>query len=120
LNALEEIGADLFIRESGLTILFDSGVRTGSDILKALALGAKAVLIGRPYIYGLAISGEEGGQARAELRYRRHGQFAHQSGKKKRGRSESHGSAGFSHSVHAVQCQSMLFKLQCDCELAVC
>jgi len=36
LNALEEIGADLFIRESGLTILFDSGVRTGSDILKRL------------------------------------------------------------------------------------
>ena len=34
-------------------VLFDSGVRTGSDVMKALALGAKAVLIGRPYIYGL-------------------------------------------------------------------
>ncbi len=43
-----------------LAILFDSGVRTGSDIAKALALGAKAVLIGRPYVYGLALGGEEG------------------------------------------------------------
>ena len=43
-----------------LTILFDSGVRTGSDIAKALALGAKAVFIGRPYVYGLALGGEAG------------------------------------------------------------
>ncbi|MGN6475336.1 MAG: lactate 2-monooxygenase [Mycobacteriales bacterium] len=41
-------------------VLFDSGVRTGSDVIKALALGAKAVLIGRPYIYGLGIAGEAG------------------------------------------------------------
>jgi L-lactate dehydrogenase (cytochrome) len=41
-------------------VLFDSGVRTGSDVMKALALGAKAVLIGRPYIYGLGIGGEAG------------------------------------------------------------
>jgi isopentenyl diphosphate isomerase/L-lactate dehydrogenase-like FMN-dependent dehydrogenase len=41
-------------------VLFDSGVRTGSDVMKALALGAKAVLIGRPYIYGLGIGGEDG------------------------------------------------------------
>ena len=41
-------------------VLFDSGVRTGSDIFKAICLGATAVLIGRPYIYGLAIAGEAG------------------------------------------------------------
>ncbi|HVS67273.1 MAG TPA: lactate 2-monooxygenase [Mycobacteriales bacterium] len=41
-------------------VLFDSGVRTGSDVMKALALGAKAALIGRPYIYGLGIAGEAG------------------------------------------------------------
>ncbi|MDR6832547.1 MULTISPECIES: alpha-hydroxy-acid oxidizing protein [unclassified Sphingopyxis] len=40
--------------------LFDSGVRSGSDVIKALALGAKAVGIGRPYAYGLAIGGAKG------------------------------------------------------------
>ena len=43
-----------------LTVLFDSGVRTGSDIVKALALGAKAVLIARPWAYGLAHAGQSG------------------------------------------------------------
>lgn len=43
-----------------LTVLFDSGVRTGADIAKALALGAKAVLIGRPFLYGLALAGQDG------------------------------------------------------------
>jgi lactate 2-monooxygenase len=43
-----------------LTVLFDSGIRTGSDIIKALALGARAVLIGRPVIYGLAVNGKAG------------------------------------------------------------
>lgn len=42
------------------TILFDSGIRRGADVFKAMALGAKAVLIGRPYVYALAIGGEEG------------------------------------------------------------
>jgi isopentenyl diphosphate isomerase/L-lactate dehydrogenase-like FMN-dependent dehydrogenase len=42
------------------TILFDSGIRRGADIFKALALGARAVLLGRPYCYGLAVNGEEG------------------------------------------------------------
>jgi isopentenyl diphosphate isomerase/L-lactate dehydrogenase-like FMN-dependent dehydrogenase len=41
-------------------VLFDSGVRTGSDVMKAVALGANAVLIGRPYIYGLGLGGEDG------------------------------------------------------------
>ncbi|KAK5021800.1 hypothetical protein LTS07_010695 [Exophiala sideris] len=60
LDALAEIAADARVRDSNLTLLFDSGIRTGSDILKALALGAKAVLIGRPYMYGLAIRGQQG------------------------------------------------------------
>jgi lactate 2-monooxygenase len=42
------------------TVLFDSGIRRGSDILKALALGARSVLLGRPYVYGLAVAGEHG------------------------------------------------------------
>ena len=43
-----------------MPILFDSGIRTGADIVKALALGARAVLLGRPYIWGLALAGEAG------------------------------------------------------------
>ncbi|KAI0404934.1 glycolate oxidase [Xylaria palmicola] len=43
-----------------MTVLFDSGIRTGADVVKALALGAKAVLIGRPVMYGLGIAGKEG------------------------------------------------------------
>jgi lactate 2-monooxygenase len=41
-------------------VLFDSGVRTGADAIKALSLGAQAVLLGRPYVWGLALGGEEG------------------------------------------------------------
>jgi lactate 2-monooxygenase len=41
-------------------ILLDSGVRGGADIFKALALGAKAVCVGRPYVYALALAGEKG------------------------------------------------------------
>ena len=43
-----------------IEVLFDSGVRTGADVIKALALGAKAVLLGRPHVYGLAHGGEDG------------------------------------------------------------
>jgi lactate 2-monooxygenase len=48
------------VADTNLTVLFDSGIRTGVDIIKALALGAKAVLVGRPAIYGLAIGGRAG------------------------------------------------------------
>ena len=43
-----------------ITVLFDSGIRTGADVVKALALGAEAVLIARTYVYGLALGGEAG------------------------------------------------------------
>lgn len=42
------------------TVLFDSGIRTGVDIIKALCLGAKGVLVGRPFVYGLGIGGKLG------------------------------------------------------------
>jgi lactate 2-monooxygenase len=41
-------------------VLLDSGIRTGADVFKAIALGATAVLLGRPYVYGLSIAGEAG------------------------------------------------------------
>jgi lactate 2-monooxygenase len=44
----------------GMPVLFDSGVRSGADVIKALALGATAVGVGRPYAYGLALGGAEG------------------------------------------------------------
>ena len=44
----------------GLPVLFDSGVRSGADVVKAIALGASAVGIGRPYAYGLALGGADG------------------------------------------------------------
>lgn len=43
-----------------MPVLMDSGVRGGADVFKALALGARAVCIGRPYVYGLALAGAEG------------------------------------------------------------
>ena len=43
-----------------LAILFDSGIRSGADAVKALALGADAVLLGRPYLWGMALEGAEG------------------------------------------------------------
>jgi isopentenyl diphosphate isomerase/L-lactate dehydrogenase-like FMN-dependent dehydrogenase len=57
LDMLPEIAAAVGDR---LAVLFDSGIRTGADIVKALALGARAVLVGRPYVYGLALGGEDG------------------------------------------------------------
>jgi lactate 2-monooxygenase len=49
------------VREAGdMPVLLDSGIRSGRDVAVALAMGAKAVLLGRPYVYGLAIAGEDG------------------------------------------------------------
>ncbi len=44
-------------------VLFDSGVRSGADAFKALALGARAVMVGRPWVYGLALAGADGARA---------------------------------------------------------
>lgn len=57
LEALPDIVAAV---NGKIPVLLDSGVRCGADIFKALALGACGVGIGRPYVYGLAIGGEEG------------------------------------------------------------
>ncbi|MEM9846586.1 MAG: lactate 2-monooxygenase [Bacteroidota bacterium] len=46
-----------------IPVLMDSGIRTGADIFKALALGASAVCLGRPYVYGLALAGQAGVEA---------------------------------------------------------
>ncbi|KAH0832370.1 FMN-dependent alpha-hydroxy acid dehydrogenase [Lanmaoa asiatica] len=64
LDALDKIMRSRKVRAAQkagkLTVLFDSGIRTGSDIIKALAIGAQGVLIARPFMYGLAIAGQEG------------------------------------------------------------
>ncbi len=57
LDALPKI---IEVLQNSMPVLLDSGVRGGADVFKALALGAKAVCIGRPYVYGLAIAGEQG------------------------------------------------------------
>ncbi|KAI0027534.1 FMN-dependent dehydrogenase [Vararia minispora EC-137] len=62
--ALEQVCGDAKIREAQeagkFTVLFDSGIRTGSDVIKALAMGAQGVLVARPMMYGLAIAGQKG------------------------------------------------------------
>jgi 4-hydroxymandelate oxidase len=50
-----------------IPVLMDGGIRRGGDVLKALALGASAVLIGRPYLYGLAVNGSAGVQHIVEI-----------------------------------------------------
>ncbi len=56
IDCLPEVAAAV----PGVPVLFDSGVRSGSDVVKALALGATAVGIGRPYAYGAALGGTAG------------------------------------------------------------
>lgn len=57
LDALKDV---IEVVNGRIPVLMDSGIRHGTDVLIALALGADAVLLGRPYIYGLAIAGKEG------------------------------------------------------------
>jgi lactate 2-monooxygenase len=51
---------DVVAAADGMPVLFDSGVRSGSDVAKALAMGATAVGVGRPYVYALAVGGTDG------------------------------------------------------------
>lgn len=60
LAALDALPGVITAVNDQLPVLFDSGVRSGSDVFKALALGARSVLIGRPALYGLALSGQSG------------------------------------------------------------
>ena len=64
IDALPEVAAAVAGR---CTVLLDSGVRRGSDIVKAVALGADAVLVGRPVLYGIATAGEAGALHAIEL-----------------------------------------------------
>ncbi|MGA9840043.1 MAG: alpha-hydroxy-acid oxidizing protein [Thermoplasmata archaeon] len=57
LRALASVAAEA---GRGVPVLFDSGIRRGADAVKAIALGAQAVLLGRPYVWGLAVRGEDG------------------------------------------------------------
>jgi 4-hydroxymandelate oxidase len=59
IEALPEV-ADALAAGGALPILLDGGVRRGTDVLKALALGAQAVLLGRPILWGLAAGGQQG------------------------------------------------------------
>jgi 4-hydroxymandelate oxidase len=53
-----------------LELLLDGGIRRGTDVLKALALGARAVLVGRPYMYALAVSGQQGVTSMLDILHR--------------------------------------------------
>ena len=58
--ALDALPAVVEAAGDGLEVWFDSGVRGGADVAVAVGLGARAVLLGRPYVYGLAVAGERG------------------------------------------------------------
>jgi L-lactate dehydrogenase (cytochrome) len=60
IGALEALPAVRAAVGERFPVLFDSGIRTGADVLKALALGADAVCIGRPYVWGLGLGGQAG------------------------------------------------------------
>jgi 4-hydroxymandelate oxidase len=50
-----------------ITVLVDGGIRRGTDVVKALALGTNAVLIARPYLYGLAVAADQGVERVVEI-----------------------------------------------------
>jgi lactate 2-monooxygenase len=58
--ALDALPAVVAAVQQKIPVLFDSGIRYGSDAIKAIALGARAVLLGRLYLWGLAVAGEQG------------------------------------------------------------
>jgi isopentenyl diphosphate isomerase/L-lactate dehydrogenase-like FMN-dependent dehydrogenase len=63
IGSLDALPAIVQAVKGRVPVLFDSGIRSGADVLIALALGASAVLVGRPYVYGLAVAGEAGAEA---------------------------------------------------------
>jgi isopentenyl diphosphate isomerase/L-lactate dehydrogenase-like FMN-dependent dehydrogenase len=63
IGSLDALGPVVAAVNGRIPVLFDSGVRSGADVFTALALGAAAVLVGRPYTYGLAIAGAAGAEA---------------------------------------------------------
>jgi lactate 2-monooxygenase len=60
ISTLQALPKIVQVVDKKIPVLLDSGVRTGSDVFKAIALGATAVCIGRPYVYGLALAGQHG------------------------------------------------------------
>ncbi len=60
ISTIEALPSIVDAVQNKIPVLMDSGIRGGADIFKALALGAKAVCVGRPYVYGLAVAGETG------------------------------------------------------------
>ena len=60
IGALDALPSIREVVGSDMPVLFDSGIRTGADVFKALALGANAVCLGRPYVWGLALDGQAG------------------------------------------------------------
>jgi 4-hydroxymandelate oxidase len=60
IDVLPEVAGALAAHGHRIEVLMDGGVRRGTDVLKALALGARAVLVGRPVLWGLATDGEAG------------------------------------------------------------
>ena len=62
-GAVAALDALVEVREAlgeNAVVLMDSGIRRGADVIKALAFGANAVMLGRPYVYGLAVAGQAG------------------------------------------------------------
>lgn len=59
-GSLDQLAECVEAVDGKIEVLFDSGIRTGTDIIKAMSLGASGVCIGRPWVYGLGISGKEG------------------------------------------------------------
>ena len=60
IGALDALPSVVAAVDGKAVVLFDSGVRHGADVFKALALGARAVLLGRLYMWGVAVAGEQG------------------------------------------------------------
>jgi 4-hydroxymandelate oxidase len=65
--ALGPVARAVAAADPAAAVLVDGGIRTGTDVLRALALGATAVQIGRPVLWGLAVAGQDGVQRVLEL-----------------------------------------------------